>query len=324
MRYIVYGAGAIGGLTGALLSAAGHEVVLIARGAHAEAIDRYGLAIESADGSRTVSLPVVTDPAKAYIGVGDIVLLGVKSQDTKGALDALRQVASVQTPVACLQNGVANERAALRLFRHVYGVCVMCPATHLEPGVVRQHSIPVPGLLDVGRYPVGTDATVTSISTAFRAAGFESIERTEVMRWKYRKLLTNVGNAAHALFQPNQASEIVKRATWEGEECLRAARINFASEGDDRERRADILQIKRIPGMPFEGGSSWQSLKRQSGSIESDFLNGEIILLGRLYGVATPVNDLLRDLAWKAAARREPPGTLSAENFESMLGATIG
>lgn len=323
MRYIVLGAGAIGGLTGALLAAAGHEVVLVARGDHAAAIARHGLTIESAQGSRKVDVPVVTDPEKADVGSGDVVLLGVKSQDTQGALTSLRRVAPVETPVACLQNGVANERTALRLFSHVYGVCVMCPATHLEPGVVQQNSVPVPGLLDIGRYPTGTDSNVTSISTAFRTAGFESLERTDVMRWKYRKLLLNLGNAAQALLQPHQSGDIVKRAKTEGEECLRAAGIDFASELEDRERRGDFLQIKEIPDRPYRGGSSWQSLQRRTGSIESDFLNGEVGLLGRLHNVATPVNDLLQQLAWEAAARRDRPGELSATEFEARLGVIV-
>jgi 2-dehydropantoate 2-reductase len=319
MRYIVYGAGAIGGLTGALLSEAGHEVVLIARGAHAEAIARRGLTIESAEGSRVVEVAVVTDPEKARIGAGDVVLLGMKSQDTAAGLDALRRVAPLETPVACLQNGVANERAALRVFAHVYGVCVMCPATHLEPGVVQQNSVPVPGLLDIGRYPAGTDGTVTLISTGFRAAGFESLERTDVMRWKYRKLLMNLANAAQALLQSSQPGEIAMRARAEGEECLRAASIDFASELEDRDRRADLLQVKQIPERDYRGGSSWQSLERGTGSIESDFLNGEITLLGRLHGVPTPVNELLQRLAWEAAARGDRPGGLSAEDLEARL-----
>ena len=49
MRFVVYGAGAIGGVIGARLHQHGHEVVLIARGAHLEAIRARGLRIESAD-----------------------------------------------------------------------------------------------------------------------------------------------------------------------------------------------------------------------------------------------------------------------------------
>ncbi|HMC38841.1 MAG TPA: 2-dehydropantoate 2-reductase N-terminal domain-containing protein [Acidimicrobiales bacterium] len=320
MRIIVYGAGAIGGLAGALMAEAGEDVLLIARGAHAGAIARDGLVIESAEGSRAVAIPVATEPAGAGIEPGDAVLLATKSQDTAAALDALRRAAPSGVAVACLQNGVDNERAALRLFPRVYGVCVMCPATHLEPGVVQQNSVPIPGMLDVGRYPAGRDATAGEMSRAFRRGGFESIERDDVMRWKYRKLILNLGNAAQALVGAGEAADVAKRAQEEGEQVLAAAGVDHASAVEDRERRADFLQIREIPGRPYLGGSSWQSLQRGAGSIESDFLNGEIGLLGRLHGVPTPVNDALQQLAFETAARKMPPGVMSRADFEARLG----
>jgi 2-dehydropantoate 2-reductase len=319
MRYVVYGAGAIGGLTGALLSVAGHDVMLIARGAHAEAISRHGLIVETAEGTRRVAVPVVTDPADAAIGDGDVVLLTMKSHDAVGALNALRRYVPVQTPIVCVQNGVENERVALRLFPNVYGACAVFPATHLEPGVVHQHSAPIPGLVDIGRYPYGVDDTAERFGAALRDAGFESIVREDIMRWKYRKLLSNVGNAATALFTTEGAGDIPKRATAEGEECLRAAGIDAASALEDQERKADFLQIMRPPQ-----GSTWQSLKRGTGSIESDFFNGEIVLLGRLHGVPTPVNELLQQMAFQSATRHDEPGSLDPKDFETRLAAVSG
>ena len=320
MRFIVYGAGAIGGLAGARMAEAGVDVVLIARGAHADAMKRNGLTIQSADGPRTVKVRVASAPEGVRIEAEDAVLLGMKSQDTAEALEALRSVAPPETAVACLQNGVANERAALRYFRNVYPVCVMCPASHLEPGVVLQHSVPAPGMLDVGRYPSGLDDRVTKMAAGFRAGGFDSVERPDVMRWKYRKLIMNLGNAVQALFAPGEAGDLMKRLAAEGEECLRAAGIDFASADEDRARRADILQIKPIEGHPYGGGSTWQSLERGSGSVETDYLNGEIGLLGRLHGVPTPLNDRLQRVTAEAAARKDRPGRLTAADVGALLG----
>jgi 2-dehydropantoate 2-reductase len=320
MRYIVYGAGAIGGLVGALLAASGKDVILIARGAHADAIAERGLTIVSAQESRTVEVPVVTEPSAARPVEEDVILLAMKSQDTAGALDALRRCAPADTPIVCVQNGVDNERSALRMFRNVYAVCVMCPAAHLEPGSVHQHSLPVPGMLDIGRYPCGTDTVTATVSDAFRGAGFESIERADVMRWKYRKLLMNLGNAVQAICHSPGTGGIVKAAQAEGEACMRAAGIDYASEHEDAQRRGTLLQLKEVPGSP-RGGSSWQSLRRGTGTIETDHLNGEIGLLGRLHGVPTPVNDTLQRLAWEAAIRGDPPGLLSAEQFGEALRA---
>src|ERR1700691_4025499 len=72
-------------------------------------------------------------------------------------------VAAGSLPVVCAQNGVASERIALRRFRHVYGMCVWLSATHLEPGTVQAQGAPLPGVLHIGRYPSGTDATATRI-----------------------------------------------------------------------------------------------------------------------------------------------------------------
>src|SRR3954471_18842375 len=153
MRFIVYGAGAIGGVIGARLAQHACDVVLIARGAHRDAIRAHGLTIEWGDERLTLPIPVVATPDEVDFGSDDVVLLAMKSQDTRGALDKLAVVASPTVPVVCAQNGVANERAALRHFANVYAMCVMCPAMHLEPGVVQAYSSPVSGLLDLGRYP---------------------------------------------------------------------------------------------------------------------------------------------------------------------------
>jgi 2-dehydropantoate 2-reductase len=319
VRFIVYGAGAIGGLVAALFVEHGEDVVVIARGAHADAIERSGLAVDSVEGRRTVSVPVVRQPAEAAIASGDVVLLGMKSQDTAEALTTLRGAAPASTPVACLQNGVENERAALRLFANVYGVWVMCPAAHLEPGVIQSFSAPVPGVLDVGRYPSGTDGVSLSLAEAFRCATFDSQELADIMRWKYRKLLLNLSNAAEAIFTLPGRSEITELAMKEGMSCLTAAGLDFASAEEEGRRRGDLLQMQEIDGRPRGGGSSWQSLQRGVGSIESDFLNGEIVLMGRRYGVPTPVNSLLQEFAWDRATTRAAPQTLSTNEFFERL-----
>src|SRR5215472_7385497 len=133
MRFIVYGAGAIGGVIGARLFQAGHAVVLIARGAHYAAIQHHGLRLESPAETVVLSIPVVASAAAVQWADGDIVLLAMKSQDTFEAVRTLAKVVPSDTPVVCVQNGVENERTALRWFARVYGVYVMVPTSHLQP-----------------------------------------------------------------------------------------------------------------------------------------------------------------------------------------------
>jgi 2-dehydropantoate 2-reductase len=309
VRFVVYGAGAIGGVLGGLLAEAGYEVVLIARGAHLDAIRRDGLRILTPDGERTRRLPAVAGPQEIDWRTDDVALLAMKSMDTEAALRALAAHADPGIPVVCVQNSVANERAALRMFENVYGVCVMFPATHLTPGVVVGNASPVPGILDIGRYPDGVDETATRLAEAFRAATFHSQPRPDVMRWKYAKLLINLGNAVHAVHgRTDGQGELLGRLRDEGEAVLRAAGIPYASPEEDRQRRGDILQVRPVAGETRAGGSSWQSLARGTGSVEADYLNGEIVLLGRLHGVPTPDNERIRRLANQYARERRPPG----------------
>src|SRR4051812_18814977 len=92
MRFIVYGAGAVGGVVGARLFESGHEVILVARGAHADAIEARGLTLRSPDGEATHRIPVVRSARAIDLSHddGDCVLLAVKSQDTASALADLR------------------------------------------------------------------------------------------------------------------------------------------------------------------------------------------------------------------------------------------
>jgi 2-dehydropantoate 2-reductase len=322
MRFLIYGAGGIGGAIGGRLHQAGHDVVLVARGAHLADLNERGLTLRSPAETVVLPVPAVSHPAEAELGPGDVVVLAMKSQHTADAVAELACVAPPDIAVACAQNGVANERMALRLFPDVYGIAVMLPATHLSPGVVDAWSTPVTGMLDIGRFPAGVDATAEAVSAAFAGATFDSVVRPDVMRWKYRKLEVNLGNAAEAVAGAvARSSPVVDQAVAEAEAVFDAAGIDRASAEEDLARRGDLLRMHSIDGARWEGGSSWQSLARGAGSIETDYLNGEIVLLGRLHGVPTPVNELLQRLAREAAAAGGPPGTMSADEVLALLPA---
>lgn len=314
MRFVVYGAGAIGGVLGARLAQHGQDVALIARGAHLEAIRRSSLVLETPQERTSVDLLAVDHPSALSVTAADVVLLCMKVQDSAAALADLASCAPSSVPVICLQNGVEGERLALRRFPNVYGVAVMCPTALLEPGVVQAYSTPTTGMLDLGRYPSGVDGVAEVLAAAFTSATFPSEPRAAIMRWKYRKLMMNLGNAVEAVCGPAaRGGEVGRRAAEEGEACLAAAGIDVVSVEEDAARRGDLLRLGPIGGRARPGGSSWQSLARGTGSIESDHLNGEVVLLGRLHGVATPVNARLQRLAGRMAHERLPPGTLTEE-----------
>ena len=232
-------------------------------------------------------------------------------------------VAADSLPVVCAQNGVASERFALRRFRQVYGMCVWLPATHLEPGTVEAEGAPLAGLLHIGRYPSGTDAIATQIGGDLAGSRFLAPVTAEVMRWKYGKLLSNLSNAIEAVcgFGAADAAGLRRRATAEGAAVLDAAGLAYASEEESAQLRGDRVQILPVNGSPRAGGSSWQSLTRGTGSIEADFLNGEIVLLGRELGVPAPVNEVLQRLANQAARERRAPGSITPGEIMALVAA---
>lgn len=320
MRYVIYGAGAVGGTIGWRLFDAGMDVVLIARGPHLEHMRREGLRLTTPDSDAVRKIPVAGDPVEAAVGPGDVVLLTVKSQDTTAALDALTAAGITGVPVVCAQNGVENERAALRRFPDVYALCVVLPAVHLEPGRIEAFGMPHNGILDVGRYPAGTDDTATTIAADLERAGFSSRADAAVMRMKYRKLVKNTANALDALggtaARQSELADLVHR---ESEAVLAAAGIDVASDAEDKARRAGVMQAQPIAGRKAAGNSSWQSLSRGTGSIESDYLNGEITLTARLAGAHAPVNAALQAAAARFTRQGLPAGSLSVDELRALL-----
>lgn len=322
-RFVIYGAGAIGGTIGGRLFEGGRDVVLIARGRHGEVCRDEGLVLRTADGEVRLRVPTVLHPEELgpLEPERDVVVLAMKTQDTPEALDALAGVAPSSTPIVCAQNGVENERLALRRFANVHGMCVMLPATHLEPGIVEVSGTPIAGILDVGRYPTGLDATTEAVAAALDGNGFSSNAVPDVMRRKYAKLLMNLGNALDAACGgASRRSPLLAMARDEARACFAAAGIDVASEEEDRRRRGDLVQVKPIGGKPRGGGSTWQSLARGATRTEVDALNGEIVLLGRLHGVATPVNELLQEVASHLARTGGAPGSVDVTELERVVG----
>ena len=332
MRYVVVGAGAVGGTVGAVLAQSGQDVVLVARGAHASALRAQGLTLARPGGTSTVRLPVVEHVQELELEPDDVLLLATKSQDTAGLVADLAGLpvgsatAGELLPVLLLQNGVDNEPEALRRFAAVHGVCVVLPATHLEPGRIEANGAPLPGVLEVGRYPSGVDDVDRAVCADLGAAGFQATVRADVMAWKRAKLLRNVVNALEALAgrdldEREQAlmDELEAQARAEAERCFTAAGLPWVP---DAEWDADLggrCAPQPVEGRGRQGGSTWQSVSRGTGSVEADHLNGEVTLLGRLHGVPTPVNTLLQREVDALARRRGAAGSVPPSTLRERL-----
>lgn len=318
MRYVVYGAGAVGGVIGGHLHRAGSPVTLVARGEHLAAIRSGGLVLDAGDGRHRIDVPATDTAAEVEWTDDTVVLLAVKSHQAAVALADLRAHAPADVAVVCATNGIATEVAALRLFARTYAVCVMLPATHLEPGVVVAGCHPTPAILDIGRIPCGTDETTAAVAHDFRTAGIACEERGDILAWKRRKLLMNLGNGVDASFaQGEDADDLAERALTEGERVLAAAGVTLVTAEEDRARRGTILQ--RRSDLERRGGSTWQSLSRGTGDSEIDYLGGEIVLQGRLLGLPTPVNEAIVAATRRLAHAGAPPRSLDAAHVLASL-----
>lgn len=320
MRFIIYGAGGVGATIGARLFQQGRDVVLIARGEHGRVLRERGLSLVAPEGEQRLQIPAVTHPRELEPGPADVVVLAMKSQHTAAALDDLLAVAPPDVAVVCAQNGVANERMALRRFRRVYAMLVHLPALHLRPGEVVTHARGRGGILDTGRYPAGVDDVCRAITEALERAGFSAAPDPAVMRLKYAKLLMNLNNALQAVTRVgNETRDISRRLKHEALACFEAAGIDCAGVDEMQERHRGVYEMAEVPGHPRGGGSSWQSVARGTGNIETDYLNGEIVLLGRLHGVPTPANEACQRLARRLINEGRPAGSFSLEEVREAV-----
>jgi 2-dehydropantoate 2-reductase len=116
-----------------------------------------------------------------------------------------------------------------------------------------------------------------------------------------------------------QGGDLARAARDEALACYRAAGIEFIPEEEMRQRVLAEIKLTAIAGHPRTGGSTWQSLVRGLSSIEVDFLNGEIVLLGKLHGIPTPYNRLLQKVANQMARTGKRPGSISVEELQRMV-----
>ncbi|GAA4990649.1 rhodanese-like domain-containing protein [Pseudonocardia tropica] len=306
-RYVVVGAGAVGATLAAELHLAGREVVLVARGAQLDAL-RGGLRYLRPEGEQRVAVPAAARD-EVSLRPDDVLLLATKAQDADAALAdwAARPVAgrtaAAALPVVVLQNGLDTERAALRRFATVYGAVVWSPTTYVTPGEVVSPGAPAAGLVWLGRYPAGRDARAGEIAADLTAARHPTRVVDDVPRWKAGKLPLVLGNALDALYPPSPLRDRAAAALRaEAHDVYRAAGITPADPraGSTPDRSSPV--VHPVPGAPVGAGrSTWQSLRRGA-SPETDFLNGEIVLLAALHGTTAPRNAAVADRLRRAVA----------------------
>ncbi len=320
IRTIIYGAGAVGGVVGSHLALAGKEVILIGRPDHMNAIREHGLRFVTPTDTHTLRLPAVTEPGQIDFRPEDVVLLCVKSQNTDEALRDLHTAVG-DIPIFCFQNGVRNEEIAIRHFPRVYGVAVSMGGVFVNNGEVITRVDP-PGQFIMGVYPVGTDDLVSAVATNLRDAGFYVLVTSDVMPYKWGKLITNLSNAIGAITNMREGdnNRILRAAQQEAREILSKAGIRWISAEELALQWPETTAQPRSRLDIEAQWSTWQSLARQQGTVETDFLNGEIVQLAERLGTQASINERLLRIVQQMATNRELPGKYTSAELCRLVG----
>ncbi len=336
VRYVIFGAGAIGSAVGGRLVHAGLSVAFVARAPQVEALKR-GILIKQADTEIRVQGEAATSISELEPDGNDVIMIVTKSQVTRLVVEELFEVYGRHANVICLQNGIRNEEVAAERFDNVYAALVLLSAVQLEPEVI---TMPRDNTIALCRYPDRVDDLTRRCVEDLTRSGFNALASEHVMAMKWGKLVANLNNATHAvtgywlergLGEP-EMSCLMLAIREEGLRVLDRAGIGVEPPPDEpspiriRENTERLRQLCLNPrpqrDLPIEERtypSMWQDLYLGRKSNEAEFLNGEIVALGKKYGVPTPYNSTLLELIDRMTEAGEKPGIYTPAELHALI-----
>jgi len=309
MRCFIFGAGAIGMTLAALLHHAGNDVHLIGRGRNLQVLRSSGVELLFPSG-RTLHARIPCSDTLEGATRQDMIFLTVKSQDIAAVLEQLNRSGVPQTiPVFCFQNGVCSEELASKYFHHVYGAVVMLAAVYLEDGQARLDREAPSGLIEIGKYPEGIDNICARAAKLFPQKEIRTVLAEDLMEVRWGKLILNLSNAIRAITAGDEDVSALQAAVKEeAQNILQKAGIAW---------RSPASAPARIQA-PASAGSLWQSLVRGVPT-EVDYFNGEIVQLGRAFGMPAPLNEGLCRIIHNMEEQKIPPGFLKRDGLHRLL-----
>jgi 2-dehydropantoate 2-reductase len=312
MKIAVIGAGAIGSVIGGLLSKAGEDVTLVGRKPHVDAIKQNGLILDGESGKMVIRVKA----AENLDFKPDLALLTVKSQNVESSVKKVQPFLS-GTLVVTMQNGVQSDDLVAGVLgkENIISSVVTFNCEFLEPGKALYSKLFSKTALLIGE-PFGAEGNrLQSISALFNKALPTDISE-DIRGAHWTKLLWNLITAVPA---------VTGLSYQEGNHYpqIRELNINLTKEGLEVIKLAGI-KTALVPGMPLSLietmaimplsesssmmkniiesgserrtlGSMLQSIKRDK-TTEVDYINGEIVNLGKKAGILTPVNSLMVEL----------------------------
>lgn len=332
MRYLVYGAGAVGGYLGASLALAGQDVTFFDRPEVVRRLSSDGLVLESRGLIRRLATPPLTSSLEGLRPEPEVVLLAVKAYDCAAAADHLRQGLPPNLPIVCVLNGIGNEAtlAAALGSERIIAASLTSAIQRLESGRLRVEKARGVGL--AAGHPLSP-----ALRADFARAGLRPRLYPDAEAMKWSKLLTNlVANATSAILDWSADDVFRHRGLYRLEvEALRET---------VRVMRALGLRAVNLPGVPSgllatavfwpdwithpilrRAAAGGRGGKRPSfaydvgrGRSEVGWLNGAVVRYGAQLGVPTPASQLLTETLTglvegkpEATARRQPEALLA-------------
>jgi 2-dehydropantoate 2-reductase len=307
MKIAVMGAGAVGCYYGGMLARAGHDVVLIGRPQHVEAIERQGLRLETQTFDERIRVSASTEASA--VQNAQLVLFCVKSTDTESGAAAIKRHLAPDAVVLSLQNGVENaDRLRALLPEEVIAAAVYIGVEMAGPGHVRHHGR--------GELVIEPSKASDEVARVLIAAGVPTDISDNVRGALWAKLITNCAYNALSAITQLPYGRLVKG---EGitavmrnlvDECVAVAEADGVTLPGD----ADAAIRKIAETVPGQYSSTAQDLARGRRT-EIDHLNGLIVRRGEALGVATPANRLLQAIVKLIESKQVADSSLPLETI---------
>jgi 2-dehydropantoate 2-reductase len=291
MKYAVVGVGGVGGYFGARLAADGNEVAFIARGAQRKAMESEGLTVLSANGDVRLDSPWVTEDM-SEVGFCDYVLFCVKLWDVDAAAEQIRPIVARDTAVLPFQNGVSVEDRLGEILApgNVMGATAQIAAVIERPGVIR-HSGTMARLV-FGERDGSESWRLDGLLAACESCGIEAKASREIDKEIWRKFVFLAPMAGATCFYRSPIGPILAAP----DRRARLAALIAEAVAVGRAKGIDLAPdtaeqtLGFMDGLPGDMKTSMLGDLEHGRRLELEWLNGEIVRLGRELGVPTPEN----------------------------------
>ena len=288
----------MGGLFGALLTEAGHEVLLIDNHPdRAEAVNAKGLIVDDDQGQRTVALQAAPVGESTDFGP-ELALITVKAYSTQQAAADLAPYLSDDTAVLSIQNGVGNVEI---LQKELGAERVLAGTTSNGANTVAPGHIRHAGKGDTFIGEMGTDKVsdrAKRYADAFTASGLQCAAVNDVTSLLWGKLLINVGiNPLTGLLQVRNGRLLdIPEAAALMESAVREAWRVADRSGINLPFADPVEMVREVAHKTGKNISSMRADVMNKKPTEIDYICGAVVRAGRRLGESTPINETLLHL----------------------------